>query len=268
MSGRRIATALAVAAGAALSCASPAERGPADSGWLPLFDGASLSGWTPKFSGHAAGDNVADTFRVEDGLLTVSYDDYDSFDGRFGHLFFDAEFSSYDLRAVYRFVGDQCAGAPGWAWRNNGLMFHGQTPGTMRDDQDFPVSVEAQLLGHTDPAADRPNGGVCTPGTNVAVDGEVRQDHCISSGGPTTLGDGWVEFVLKVRGTGRIEHWIDGALVHAYEAPQLDPRDEDAARLMAAGAPLLLERGTISIQAESHPIQFRTIELLRVPADG
>ena len=41
--------------------------------WMPLFNGQSLDGWTPKFTGHELGENVARTFRVENGLLRVVY---------------------------------------------------------------------------------------------------------------------------------------------------------------------------------------------------
>ena len=55
--------------------------------WIQLFNGKDLSGWTPKLSGYALGENYKNTFRVEDGLLKVSYDEYEDFDGEFGHLF-------------------------------------------------------------------------------------------------------------------------------------------------------------------------------------
>lgn len=241
---------------------SPAEAvTPAAPEWVPLFNGRDLDGWTPKFAGHPLGVNLLDTFRVEDGLLTVSYENYDTFDKRFGHLFFDGEFSSYSLRAVYRFVGEQCPGAPGWARRNNGLMIHGQDPATMAEEQDFPVSIEAQMLGQSEGGGERANGSLCTPGTNVVMNGEVVTDHCIGSTGPTNRGDEWVEMLVEVDGHGTIEHFINGEKVHSYSSAQLDPNNKDAQALLAAGAELALDRGTISIQAESHPIQFKTLEI-------
>mgnify|MGYP002047630688 CR=1 FL=1 len=116
-------------------------------GWIQMFNGRDLSGWTPKIKGYAAGENFGDTFRVVDGLLTVNYEHYDAFDRRFGHLFYKTEFSNYRLRAEYRFVGPQVKGGRGWAFRNSGLMIHGQPVATMGKDQDFPVSIEVQLLG-------------------------------------------------------------------------------------------------------------------------
>ena len=57
-------------------------------GWISLFNGHDLSGWQVKIAGHELGDNYKDTFRVEDGLLKVVYDQYEKFDNRFGHLFY------------------------------------------------------------------------------------------------------------------------------------------------------------------------------------
>ena len=115
--------------------------------WVPLFNGKDLTGWTPKIRGHKLGDNFGNTFRVEDGLLKVRYDAYDKFDERFGHLFYQGEYSNYRLRVEYRFVGEQASQGPGWAIRNSGVMIHGQKPETMTIDQDFPSSIEVQLLG-------------------------------------------------------------------------------------------------------------------------
>ena len=75
--------------------------------WKPLFNGKNLDGWTPKIRGYDLGDNFGETFRVEDGLLKVRYDAYDEFNERFGHLFYEGEFSHYRLRVTYRFVDEQ-----------------------------------------------------------------------------------------------------------------------------------------------------------------
>src|SRR5687768_10461613 len=76
--------------------------------WQQLFNGKDLTGWTPKVKGFELGDNHADTFRVEDGILKVGYDKYNGpFRGRFGHLFYEKPFANYVLRVEYRFVGEQ-----------------------------------------------------------------------------------------------------------------------------------------------------------------
>ncbi len=232
--------------------------------WITLFNGENLDGWTPKFTGHDLGVNYNNTFRVEDGLLTVSYEDWDEFQGEFGHLFYKDSFSNYKIRAEYRFIGEQVKGGEGWAIRNNGLMLHGQDPETMAKDQEFPVSIEVQLLGGNgeDP---RSTANLCTPGTNVVMDGELFTPHCTSSDSETYHGDQWVTVEVEVRGSEVVKHYVNGEQVMDYTEPQYDERDGTAQPLIE-GDNLLIDSGTISIQAESHPTQFRKIEVL--PLDG
>jgi hypothetical protein len=239
--------------------------------WRPLFNGRDLTGWTPKIRGHAAGVNFADTFRVADGMIQVRYDGYGEFQDRFGHLFYETPFTDYRIRFQYRFVGEQCRGGPGWAIRNSGLMAHGQTPESMALDQEFPVSLEMQILGG-DGEHPRPTGNLCTPGTHVVMDGSLHTAHCKNSTSDTYHGDQWVTAEFEARGDGRIRHFIDGDLVLEYDAPQYDPRDPTAVPLIeAAGGRLALAGGTISLQSEGHPVDFRKIEIMElapaVPAE-
>ncbi len=231
--------------------------------WVPLFNGRDLDGWIPKIRHHPAGVNFGDTFRVVDGLLTVGYDAYPTFDERFGHLFHRETFSHYRVRAEYRFVGHQVPGGPDWALRNSGLMLHGQSPESMAVDQDFPVSIEVQLLGG-DGTRPRPTMNLCTPGTNVVMDGKLFTPHCVNSRSATLHGEQWVVAEAEVRGSESIRHFVNGVEVLSYQQPQLDERDASARRLLEAGHPKLLERGTISLQSESHPVQFRRVELLQL----
>jgi hypothetical protein len=227
--------------------------------WISLFNGKDLTGWTPKIVGYEAGENFGNTFRVEDGLIKVSYDAYDKFDGRFGHLFYKEPFSDYIIRVEYRFVGDQIEGGPGWAIRNSGIMIHGQTPESMGIKQDFPVSIEVQLLGGNgkDP---RTTSNLCTPGTNVVINDELITRHCTNSGSKTYHGDQWVVAEVEVRGNEIIKHFVNGDLVMDYTKPQLDPEDADAKKLIVDGE-LMLYGGTISLQSESHPVEFRKVEI-------
>src|SRR5688572_30196469 len=172
---------------------SPARQEPVapEESWRPLFNGKDLTGWTPKIAGHELGDNFANTFRVEDGLLKVRYDGYTDFGGRFGHLFHAQELAHYRLRVEYRFLGEQVAGGPGWAWRNSGVMLHGQRPETMTREQGFPVSIEVQFLGGDGTNA-RSTANLCTPGTTVTMGGERNERHCTDSSSATYAGDEWV----------------------------------------------------------------------------
>lgn len=227
--------------------------------WIALFNGKNLEGWTPKIRGYAAGENPGNTFRVEDGLLKVSYDQYEKFDEKFGHLFYKDTFSHYIIRAEYRFTGGQCPGGPGWAIRNSGLMLHGQSPGSMGKDQKFPVSIEVQLLGGGG-SGKRPTANLCTPGTHVVMDGKLLKRHCTSSTSKTYHGEQWVTVDVEVRGSERFTHKVNGETVLTYTKPQWDEGDADAKKLIGDSG-LLLEGGTISLQSESHPVEFRKVEL-------
>lgn len=239
-----------------------------DDGWIQLFNGKDLTGWTPKIRGHELGVNYADTFRVEDGVLKVAYDKYEGpFCGRYGHLFHEEPFSNYILRIEYRFVGDQANGGPDWATRNSGVMLHGQDPKGMTKDQEFPVSIEVQFLGG-DGTNPRPTGNLCTPGTNVVLDGKLHTPHCHNSSSETFHGDQWVTAEIEVRGGKLVRHQINGQTVLEYTQPQLDPQDENAKKLLDAGAGKILTGGTISLQSESHPVEFRKVEIKPLPEEG
>ena len=229
--------------------------------WISLFNGKNLDGWTPKIAGCELGDNYKDTFRAEDGVLKVSYDKYDKFDDKFGHIFYKDSFSHYILHAEYRFLGDQLTGGPGWGFRNSGLMLHCQEPKTMSKEQNFPVCIEVQLLGG-DGTNPRTTGNLCTPGTHVVMNDKLITDHCISSTSKTYHGDQWVAIDVEVRGNESVKHIIDGKTVIEYKKPQLDENDADAKKLLAKGAPLMVSEGYISLQAESHPVEFRNVRLL------
>ncbi len=251
---------LALAAVCWCGAAAAAEPAPSADGWISLFNGKDLTGWTPKITGYDLGDNHANTFRVEDGVLKVSYDQYKAFDGKFGHLFYKDKFSHYRLRIEYRFVGQQAPGGPGWAVRNSGVMLHCQAPETMRKEQEFPVSIEVQFLGGNG-RDERSTGNLCTPGTNVVMNGKLFTPHCTSSRSKTYHGDQWVTAEVEVHGSGDVRHYINGELVLQYQEPQLDERDADAKRLIVDGNKML-DAGYISLQAESHPVEFRRVEIL------
>lgn len=245
--------------------AADGESAEPDTGeWIQLFDGKSLDGWTPKVRYHELGENYGNTFRVEDGLLKVRYDAeaYKTFDERFGHLYYEKPYSHYRLRVEYRFVGEQCKGGPGWATRNSGMMLHGEDPTLITLDQDFPTSIEFQLLGG-DGKSPRTTGNLCTPGTNVVKDGMLFKPHCTSAKSETYAGEQWVTAEVEMHGSGKVKHFVNGQLVLEYEQPQLDERNAHAKMLIEKqGGKLLLEGGFISLQSESHPCDFRKVELM------
>jgi hypothetical protein len=255
MSARRLAF---VAACLLLPITSSGKPTP---GWQPLFNGKDLTGWTPKIRGYPLGENFGNTFRVEAGLLKVAYDRYDRFDQRFGHLAWKQPLSRYRLRIEYRFVGQQAPGGPAWALRNSGVMLHGQPPATMGRDQNFPVSLEVQFLGGLGQGP-RTTANICTPGTHVVMGGQLITKHCTNSRSRTHDGDGWVTVEIEVDGGRSIKHLVDGQVVLEYGQPQLDDKDADARALLHKRGDKQLREGHIYLQAESHPVEFRRVEMM------
>ena len=231
--------------------------------WQQLFNGKDLKDWHVKITGYDLDDNFGNTFRVADGVMQVGYEKYDKFNDRFGHIFYKDKFSYYIIVAEYRFTGEQATGGANWATRNSGIMLHCQDPKTMGKNQDFPISIEAQLLGGLGKGP-RSTLNLCTPGTNVEMDGKLFTPHCINSKSKTYDGDQWVRAEVEVRGNETIKHIIDGQVVLSYEKPQIgagnvsgyDPKVKEDGKMLG--------EGYISLQSESHPVEFRKVELLNL----
>jgi hypothetical protein len=242
-----------------LVCCKPSVQQQEQEKWIQLFNGSDLEDWDIKFAKHPLNENFNNTFRVEDGMLVVNYDDWDSINGEFGHIFYRQPFSYYKLRVEYRIVGEQVPGGPDWAYKNNGVMFHSQSAESILLEQPFPVSIEAQLLGGGE-EGERSTANVCTPGTNIVMNGELVTQHCINSSSRTFRGEEWVNVELIVLGDSIIHHLVNGDTVLTYMQPQIGGGD------LPEGFPLpdgtLLSSGYIALQAESHPFQFRKVELL------
>jgi hypothetical protein len=242
----------------------PPKNDPDKQEWIQLFNGRDLEGWTPKFSKHDLGVNFNDTFRVANGILEVRYDKWTKFDNEFGHMFYKDPFSYYRIAAEYRFVGEQVTGGPAWARRNNGLMLHSPHPKTMLKDQDFPISIEVQLLGGLGDGRPRTTLNLCTPGSNVVYKDKLHTAHCTNSTSKTYDGDQWVRAEVEVRGDELVKHIIDGVTVLEYTKPQMGggsvaPVDP---AVKIDGTPMT--GGYISIQAETAPADFRKIEVLNL----
>lgn len=243
-----------------LSLQSFAQKSPK---WKQLFNGRNLKGWTPKITGYDLGDNFGNTFSVKDGKIVVSYDQYDSFNERFGHLFYKNSYSSYIIAVEYRFVGEQAKNGPGWAYRNSGIMVHCQPPSSMLKDQDFPISIEVQLLGG-DSTGTRTTCNLCTPGTHVEMNNKLVKAHCIDSKSKTFRGDQWVRAEVMVLGDSVIKHIVNGDTVLVYQKPQIGGGNVDHFDPAFKPDGKLLKEGYISLQSESHPVEFRKVEILEL----
>jgi len=234
--------------------------------WVSLFNGKDLEGWTPKIRGYDYGDNIHNTFRVEDGVIKVSYDGYeDEFKDRFGHLYYKTPYSNYKLKIQYRFTGDQLKDGPGWATRNSGVMIHCEDPKKIGKDQKFPLCIEVQMLGGISEDQTRATGNLCTPGTNVVMDGDLVTAHCTNSNSETYYGDQWVNMEVEVYNDSLIIHKINDSEVLRYSKPQYgggDMDDYNAEFKDKIGQPL--KGGYFSLQSESHPVEFREIKILEL----
>ncbi|MGN7204392.1 3-keto-disaccharide hydrolase [Pedobacter sp. SAFR-022] len=229
--------------------------------WVQLFNGKDIQDWFVKIHHHEVGKNFGNTFRVEDGIIKVRYDQYGDFNDQFGHLYYKVPYSYYHLKLEYRFVGELQKGAPDYTLRNSGVMFHSQDPRTMPKEQDWPISVEFQFLGGLGDGKPRTTGNMCSPGTKIIYEGKLDERHCINSKSKTYDGDQWVKAELIVLGDSLITHIINGDTVMKYSKPQIggdvvnryDPAIKQDGKL--------LKRGYIALQSEGQPIDFRNIEL-------
>ncbi len=233
--------------------------------WRSLFNGRDLDGWVVKLAHHRLGDNFAETFRVEDGVIAVRYDRYgDDFGARFGHLFYDEPFSHYVLALEYRIRGPQQKGGPSYARLNSGVMVHSQAPSTILVDQDWPISVEAQFL-----AGNQTTMNVCTPGTEIFMGGAMVRAHCTNSTSRRFVADdAWVSVQVEVLGNAHVRHYLDKQLVLEYETPQIGggvATGYDPALKVDGQA---LASGYIGLQAESQPVEFRHVRLLNLSGCG
>ena len=240
--------------------------------WISLFNGKDLNGWDIKFSGHKLNDNYNNTFQVEDGMIRVVYDEYETFDNKYGHMYYKKPFSYYKIRFDYRFLGEQTPGGESWNVRNSGIMLHSQSAKSNDLNQDFPVSIEIQLLGGLGKGP-RTTGNLCTPGTQVVFNDKLDFTHCISSNSKTYDGNGWVNVEAIILGDQSITHIVEKDTVLVYEKPQITTSylDDDWDRYGVTSKDYwkkisgkLLSEGYIAIQAESHAIDFKNIELLNL----
>ncbi|WP_153795797.1 3-keto-disaccharide hydrolase [Foetidibacter luteolus] len=243
--------------------------------WQPLFNKKDLSGWDIKIAGYDMNDNFANTFYVKDSVLKVDYSGYEKFIKEFGHIYYKEPFSYYKLKVEYRFYGKQLQGGPDYAYLNSGVMVHSQSAASLSKQQTFPVSLEMQFLA-SDSLYKRPTGNLCTPGTEVSMHGKPVDAHCIDSRSKNIGPDEWVTAEAVVMGDSIVHHIINGDTVLTYEKPVVSGFFVNSEMNWTTGGfaadstdwmnkkGLPLTSGYIALQAESHPIEFRKVELLNL----
>ena len=230
--------------------------------WISLFNGKNINDWIVKIHHHDVGENFGNTFRAEDDMIKVRYDQYEDFNEQFGHLYYKTPFSYFHLKLQYRFTGQWVKTAPSYTLRNSGVMFHSQDPHTMPKEQDWPISVEMQFLGGLGDGKPRSTGNMCSPGTEVMQKGKIVPSHCINSNSKTYDGEQWVNAELIVLGDSLITHIINGDTVLQYSKPQIgggvvnryDPEIKIDGKL--------LNSGFIALQSEGQEIDFRNISIM------
>lgn len=229
--------------------------------WKKLFNGKDLKGWTMKISGYPLGENFGNTFSVANGILSVRYDQYgDNFDSRFGALHYDKPFTNFRLKVEYRFVGETAPGAPSWGYRDSGVQFHGQPPKTIGLKQNFPICLEYNLHGGNG-KDERPVGEICANGMFVDVNGKKNESYCTAPFVKRTFhGDQWVTLEIEVR-DGNIKHFVNGEEIMSYENPRYNSEHE-IAKAFIVGGDDKVKSGYISLQSNSHPIDFRKVEIM------
>lgn len=228
--------------------------------WVQLFNGKNLEGWIPKIAGYKAGDNFGNTFRVEDGILSTRYNAYDSFNKRFGALYFDKKFTNFKLRVEYRFVGNTTPGAPSWGYRDGGIQYDCQAPNTVGLDQPFPICLEYNLLGGNG-KDERPTGEICASGMYLEIEGKRNTSYCTPPMVKKTFaGDQWVTAEIDVM-DGKTTHWVNGEKILEFENPKYDSTNQLAKQFIVNGNDAVKD-GYISLQSNSHPMDFRKIEIM------
>jgi hypothetical protein len=231
--------------------------------WVSLFDGQTLDGWEVKIAGYELNNNYKNTFSVKDGNIRVSYDDYESFDKKFGHIFYtNKKFKNYHLKIDYRFYGEHVSSFKSedeaWNYKNSGVMLHSEHPNQMLLDQEFPVSIEGQFLGGSG-ANERPTLNMCSPGTEVNIDGTLALNHCINSISNTIHTDDWVSVEFVVFSDSIVHHIIDKDTVITYTNIRYGGSYLSDNYINKIGEPL--SEGYISLQSEGHPIEFKNIRI-------
>ena len=228
--------------------------------WKPLFNGKNLKGWQVKIAGYPLGENFGNTFRVEEGMLEVRYNAYDSFRNRFGGLYYSKKFSNYRLRIEYRFTGETTVGAPSWGYRDGGVQYHCQSPASLQLNQSFPVCLEYNLHGGNG-KDERPVGEICVSGTYVTINGKRNELNCTPATVKKTFhGDQWVTLEIDVRADG-IRHFVNGEEILHFENPRYNP-DHAIGKTFIVNGDDKVKEGYISLQSNSHPMDFRKIEIL------
>lgn len=234
-----------------------------ESDWIQLFNGKDIKDWTPKIVGTVAGQDPLQTFRVQDSILYVDYKNYGGqFNGRYGHLsYHKRQFSYYLFHVESNHWGDkQTPGGPGWAYENNGVMYHSQSMESMGLNQEFPDSFEYQLLGESNKLnTGAPGSGttanVCGVGNSIFLDGKRQSPQCYNAKHVQIDSSHWVVTEGLILGDSIVKH-----MVAPNPTVKVDTVLTYTKLQHSNGTPM--NTGYIDIQGESTPWKFKVIKVL------
>lgn len=254
--------------------------GPNDSLWIDLFnpkDTSLATNWDIKITGRALNVDPLGTFKRvisgNDTVLEVSVANYTNFNGQYGHIGYKHRpFNYYIVRVEHQFYGNQASGNPGsWAFQNNGIMHHSQSAASMTTNQDFPISLEAQLLGPGNTGADDNSSmNLCTPGTafyTAATGGSVNTNHCVSAATKdrsTALAPNWAWASVEAYSDSIIRYYFKDSLVYTFYRPVYYAGNVANPPSNTPANNTRLTGGYILFQSESHGTRFRKIQLLNL----
>ncbi len=203
-----------------------------------LFNGIDLTGWHWDVPAMDNDPEARNPFIARNGLLV-------SLGTPGGHLITDSVYQDYRLVAEYRFAAE-----PG----NCGVLVHASTPRRLYDM--FPQSIEVQMMHEN-------AGDFWCIGENIEVPDmekrRPRKDPDQAFGGDATdarrivnLTDGsekplgeWNTMEIECKGDEIIVH-VNGTLVNH-------------------GSKSTATSGKIALQAEGSEVEFRKVELTRIP---
>ena len=103
-------------------------------------------------------------------------------------------------------------------------MLHSEDPSKMFLDQEFPVSIEAQFLGGSG-ERDRPTLNMCSPGTEVDINGYQALKHCVFSNSKTYHDEEWISVEFIVYSDSIVHHVIGRDTVMTYSNIKIGVKD-------------------------------------------
>jgi hypothetical protein len=100
---------------------------------------------------------------------------------------------------------------------------------------------------------------MCSPGTEVDINGSQALKHCVSSSSNTYHTEDWVSIELIVYSDSIVHHIIDRDTVMTYSNIKIGGGYLSDNFTDLIGKPL--KEGYISLQSEGHPIEFKNIRV-------